>query len=133
METIRPGAGENQPALLPQPSETPGSLTERAKNLDKAAAVAGEKLGSAAELLRQKAPREGRIATAATAVAEPLENTGSYLQEQGFSGVIGELEGLICRHPVQAVLLTLGVGYLLARLKGHKSINQGDKPWRSSP
>ena len=118
MEITRPGAGESQPGMLPQSSEKPGSLTERAKKLDKAAAVAGEKLGSAAELLRQKAPREGRIATAATAVAARLENTGSYLQEQGFSGAIGQLEGLIRRHPVQALLLTLGVGYVLARLKG---------------
>ena len=85
METIRPGAGERQSGILPQSSETPGSLTERAKEIDKAAAVAGEKLGSAAELLRQQAPREGRIATAATAVAERLENTGSYLQERGYS------------------------------------------------
>ena len=130
METIRPGVGETQSGILPQSSEKPGSLTERAKNLDKAAAIAGEKLGSAAELLRQKAPREGRIATAATAVAKRLETTGSYLQEKGFSGAGEQLEGLIRRHPVQALLLTLGVGYLLARLKGHRSINQGDKPWR---
>jgi hypothetical protein len=120
METIRPGAGETQSGILPQSSETPQSLTERAKEIDKAAAVAGEKLSSAAELLRQKAPREGRIATAATAVAELLGKTGSYLQEQGYSGSIEEVENLIRRCPVQALLLTLSVGYLLARSKGHK-------------
>ena len=37
MEITRPGPGESQPGILPQSSEKPGSLTERAKNLDKAA------------------------------------------------------------------------------------------------
>ena len=92
METIRPGVGETQSGILPQSSEKPGSLTERAKNLDKAAAVAGEKLGSAAELLRQKAPREGRIATAATAVADGSHPQGDCRLDQRSGSVAQDLE-----------------------------------------
>ena len=116
METIGTGEGETQSGIW-ESSEKPGPSTARVKKLDKAAAVAGEKLGSAAEFLRQKAPQEGRIATAATAVAKRLAKTGSYLQEQAFSGATKEVEGLIRRYPVQAVLLTLGVVYVLARFK----------------
>lgn len=85
--------------------------------MDRAAAVAGEKLEATANLIRKKTSHEGVMSNAATTVASGLEDLGAYLQEQGLSGAIDEVEILIRRYPVQSLLLGLGLGYLLAKMR----------------
>jgi len=77
--------------------------------------VAGEKLSEAAQALRERAPAEGQGAQVAEKAADTLERAGTYLQEQDLREIRHDLEGLIRRHPIEAVLLGVGVGYLLAR------------------
>jgi len=79
------------------------------------ASAVGEKIGSLAETIRQKAPHEGTMGTAATAVADRLGAAGSYLQEKNWERMSGDLSNLIRRYPVPALLLGLGIGYLLAQ------------------
>jgi len=79
------------------------------------ASAVGEKIGSLAETIRQKAPHEGTMGTAATAVADKLGAAGSYLQEKNWERMTGDLSDLIRRYPVPALLLGLGIGYLLAQ------------------
>lgn len=93
------------------------TLSATANKADHAAMAAGEKLQATADMIRDKAPHEGKIGTAAGAVAERLEGAGTYLQEQGLSGAIEDVGTLIRRYPVQSLLLGLSVGYLLARMK----------------
>lgn len=85
---------------------------------DRAARIVGEKLGSAAETLRSSLPQEGRLAGTASTVADRLQSSGQYLQEQGLTGAIDELETIIRRYPIQALLLAAGFGYTLSRLRG---------------
>lgn len=75
----------------------------------------GEKIGSLAGVIREKAPHEGAVGTAATTVAEKLDAAGSYLQEKNLDHVMGDLSGVIRRYPVPSLLIGLGIGYLLAR------------------
>jgi hypothetical protein len=84
---------------------------------DQIAAAVGERLGSAADTLRSTLPQEGRFGGAVRAVSESLEASGNYLQEQGLSGAIDEVESLIRRYPIQALLLGAGLGYVLSRLR----------------
>lgn len=77
--------------------------------------VAGEKLSAAAQALREHAPASGQGAQVAEKAADTLERAGSYLQEQDLREIRHDLEDLIRRHPLEAVLLGVGVGYLLAR------------------
>lgn len=84
---------------------------------DAMASTIGQKLESASEVIREKLPREGRIGEAARAVSDSLESSGTYLQEQGITGVIEDLESMIRRYPIQALLIGAGVGYLLSRLR----------------
>jgi len=74
----------------------------------------GEKIGSLADTIREKAPHEGAIGTAATTVANKLGAAGSYLQEKNVDHVVGDLTGMIRRYPIPALLVGLGIGYLLA-------------------
>jgi len=74
----------------------------------------GERIGSLAGVIRDKAPHEGAMGTAATTVAETLDAAGSYLQEKNLDHMMGDLSGMIRRYPVPSLLVGLGIGYLLA-------------------
>ena len=85
---------------------------------DEAAAALGEKLESAAEIIRDRLPPEGGAGVMREAVGERLEASGRYLKQQGVSGMLEDIEGLIRQYPVQVLLLGVGMGYLLSRLVG---------------
>lgn len=98
-----------------RPTDSSEGLTR--EKADEIASSIGRKLESASDMIRGKLPREGRIGEAARALSEGLESSGTYLQEQGVSGVIEDLESMIRRHPIQALLIGAGIGYLLSRLR----------------
>lgn len=81
---------------------------------DATGAVAGG-MKNLASGIRENAPREGYVGSASSAVADSLEQGGRYLQEHGLSGIGDDLSTLIRRNPVPAVLVGIGVGFLLAR------------------
>jgi len=82
---------------------------------DVAATAVGEKMTDAAQTIRDNAPTSGPIANAADTAATTLERAGSYLQQQDLADMRADLEGIIRRHPLESLLVGLGVGYLLAR------------------
>jgi uncharacterized protein YjbJ (UPF0337 family) len=91
----------------------PASAASTAAN--QATSAVGEQLGSLADVIRDKAPREGTAGRAATAVADKLGAAGAYLQETKVEHVAGDVTELIRRYPMAALLLGLGIGYLVAR------------------
>jgi uncharacterized protein YjbJ (UPF0337 family) len=82
---------------------------------NEAATVVGEKLDSLANVIREKDPREGSVATAATTVVDGLESAGSYLREKKFEHLAKDVTELVRTYPVQSLLIGVGIGYLLAR------------------
>jgi uncharacterized protein YjbJ (UPF0337 family) len=78
-------------------------------------AAVGEQIGSLADVIREKAPHEGTVGTAATMVADKLEVAGGYLHEKDFNQVLSDVSSMIRRYPIPSLLIGLGVGYLLAR------------------
>jgi uncharacterized protein YjbJ (UPF0337 family) len=80
-----------------------------------AATVVGEKIGSLASVIRDKAPHEGAVATAATAVVEGLESASSYLRENKFDHLARDITALVRTYPVQSLLIGVGLGYVMAR------------------
>ena len=82
-----------------------------------AATVVGEKIGSLANVIREKAPREGAAATAATTVVAGLESTSSYLREKKLDHLTKDFTALIRAYPIQSLLMGIGLGYLLSRRK----------------
>jgi ElaB/YqjD/DUF883 family membrane-anchored ribosome-binding protein len=86
-----------------------------ADKADAATTTVGEKMTDAAQTIREKAPMSGPVADAADTAAQTLERAGTYLREQDLSDMRADLEGLIRRHPIESLLIGVGVGYLLAR------------------
>jgi hypothetical protein len=105
--------------------EAASNLGERAQQ---AASTAAERAGqtvqsvgqgtsSLAGTLRQNAPHEGMLGSAASAVASGLEAGGHYLQEHDLSDIGEDLATFFRRYPVACVLGVLGLGFLLGSLR----------------
>ena len=84
---------------------------------DQISSAAGETLQSAAKTVRRYAPREGRLASAGTAVADRLEGAGQYLEEGNIAAIAGDLADVIRRHPVQSLLIAASVGFFIGRMR----------------
>jgi len=82
---------------------------------DATAAVGGE-MKSLAGTLREKGPHDGMLGNASSAVANTLDTYGRELQEHGLSGIADDITNTVRRHPVPAVLIGIGLGFLLARV-----------------
>src|SRR5262245_32067098 len=88
------------------------TVSERAGN---ATSSVGQSMSSLANTIRQKAPAEGMMNSAASTMANQLEAAGSYLQDNGFENMTRDLTGLIRRYPLQSLLIGFTIGYLWAR------------------
>jgi ElaB/YqjD/DUF883 family membrane-anchored ribosome-binding protein len=75
----------------------------------------GGGMKSLAGSIRDKAPENGVLGNAASGVAGTLESGGAYLQEQNLRGMAEDATSLIRRYPLQAILVGVGVGFLVAR------------------
>jgi len=80
---------------------------------DDALASMGQRLSTAAGSLRQVAPRQGVVGSAAGAVADRLETGGRYLQEHGVSDITDDVAGAIRRYPLPALAIAFGVGLFI--------------------
>src|SRR5262245_41749958 len=77
---------------------------------------AGYRLASAAEPVRERAPQEGAAGAVAARVAGTLEQGARFLRQEGWGGLAGGVKEFVVRNPLPAVLLGVGVGYVLGRL-----------------
>lgn len=108
---------------MPDAAGAVASLTAKAQEVgaaavstaSEAATAVGEQMGSLAGVIRDHAPHDGAIATAATTVAGGLESASSYLKEKDYKNLATDLTALVRRYPVQFLVAGVGLGYLLAR------------------
>jgi cell division septum initiation protein DivIVA len=95
-------------------SQRAGEMAQRAEDrTDDALSSMGHRMSTMAGSLRQTAPREGVIGSAAGAVADRLDRGGRYLQEHGVSDITDDLTGVIRRNPLPALCAAFGVGLLI--------------------
>jgi ElaB/YqjD/DUF883 family membrane-anchored ribosome-binding protein len=83
---------------------------------DQAATSTGKGMESLAGTIRDRGPQAGVLGKATSTVADTLDRTGKYLEDQGMSGMVDDLTTLVRNHPLPAVLIGIGVGFMLARL-----------------
>jgi len=56
------------------------------------------------------------LSSATDTVASGLEQGGRYIQQEGLSGMADDLTTLIKNNPIPALLVGVGIGFLLARI-----------------
>ena len=86
------------------------------KKVDEATTALGERVKSVAGSLRERGPRDGMLGNATGAVAASLEHTGRYIQEEGLMGMAKDVTELIRRNPLPAVLVGIGLGFMVAHM-----------------
>jgi len=107
--------------------QTGGMISKAAEKVKGAASFIGDKaaqathaagagLESMGTALHGENPPHNMFGNAKEAVAEKLEGAGHYLEEQGLAGMGRDVTGLIRQHPVPALLIGVGLGFLLSRL-----------------
>jgi len=89
--------------------------TAAGKKAEEWTAAAGNKVESLADTIRDRGPGAGMLGKANEAVASTVEKTGEYLQDKNLHGMMNDMTDLIKRNPIPALLVGLGVGYLLGR------------------
>jgi hypothetical protein len=83
---------------------------------NEATSAVGGGMKSLASSIRQHTPHEGMFGSASSSVADSLETGGRYLQEEGLRGMADEVSNLIRRNPIPALLVGIGIGFLLAKV-----------------
>jgi len=113
----RAGSGCESSTLL---SDVADKAKQGAKFVGEKAEQATEAVGAGMESLggtiREHEPNEGILHNVGDAVAGKLERTGQYLEQHGLKGVGEDMTNLIRRNPVPALLIGVGVGFLLAQM-----------------
>jgi len=87
---------------------------------DATAAVAGG-MKSLAESIREHSPEGGMFKSASMSVADTLESGSRYIQEEGLSGISGDVVSLIRRNPLPALFAGIAFGFLIARATSSRS------------
>jgi vacuolar-type H+-ATPase subunit H len=85
-----------------------------ANKVDSAMTATGEQMSTLAQTVREKAP-EGKAGEVASKAADALDRGGEYLQTADLQTVRSDLERVIREHPIESLLVGVGVGYLVAR------------------
>lgn len=111
--TVADKAKEAASGVADKAKEYAGAARERA---DQAVSSTGSGISSMGSKMRRSGPQEGMLGKANEAVASTIERTGRYLEEEGLSGMADDVTEVIRRHPVPAVLVSLGLGFMLARM-----------------
>jgi len=115
--------GETASSAAQKAKEMASSATQRAGDVasnvghkaEEATSSVGSSMRSLAGTLRENLPHEGVMGTASSAVADSLDRGGRYLEEEGLKGIGEDLTNIIRKNPIPAVLIGIGVGYLIAR------------------
>jgi len=102
--------------LASQAADRAGDIASRAgERADNAASSVGSGMKSLAGTVRDNTPNSGMLGTASDRAADALEGAGRYLEDRGLSGIADDMAGLIKRNPIPAVLIGIGIGFLIAR------------------
>jgi hypothetical protein len=121
--TAAQNVGETAASAAQRAKEMAASATQRAGDVasnvgqraEEATSSVGSSMRSLAGSLRENLPHEGVMGTASSAVADTLDRGGRYLEEEGLKGIGEDLTNIIRKNPIPAVLIGIGVGYLIAR------------------
>lgn len=88
---------------------------QASEKVDDAMSNAGQQMSNLAQTVRERAPQQGRMGEIAENTATALERSGRYLQQSNPDTIRSDLESVIRQHPVESLLVGLGLGFVIAR------------------
>lgn len=93
------------------------TIEQTAASAEHLAKRTGEAVESTVDQIREQVSDGSTADKAMDAAVRKTKETSAYFREQGIGGVVEDLETLIRRYPLQALLVGLGCGYLLSRAR----------------
>ena len=114
-------AGQARDAVSSAGNRLHDAANYAGQRAEDATSSVGGSMKSLASQVRQNAPHEGMLGSAAGAAASALDRTGQYIQDQGLSGMAEDVTGMIRRNPIPALLIGVAVGFLIARATSSRS------------
>ena len=123
-ENLASKAQETAGNVMDKAKQVAGNVADKARNVassvgeraESATQSVGRGMESLAGTIRDRGPQSGFLGGATSGVASALDSSGRYLEEQGLSGIGEDLTNLIRRNPIPAMLVGIGLGFLLARM-----------------
>jgi ElaB/YqjD/DUF883 family membrane-anchored ribosome-binding protein len=112
-EAAAQGVQRTQEAASGMAHKAQEAASAAADKAEDALSNVGDRMSSWGKTIREKAPHEGTVGSAAATVAGQLEAGGHYLQEHGFRDMAEDLTNTIRHYPVQSVLIALGIGFFV--------------------
>jgi hypothetical protein len=86
-----------------------------------ATSAVGKGVRSLGGTVRDRLPSSGFLGGASSAIADTLDRTGEYIQNEGIGGMAEDMTAVVRRNPLPALLIAVGVGFLLARAVNSRS------------
>jgi hypothetical protein len=83
---------------------------------EQATGAVGSGMESLADTIRSHTPATGTLHRAGEAVADSLQSGGHYLEDHGLSGMGKDLTQFVRKNPIPALLMGVGLGFILARM-----------------
>jgi phage-related minor tail protein len=102
-------AASNVGSALSSAASTVGHKAEDAT------ASVGQGIQRLGDRLDRSGPQSGMLGRATDTVADALRDTGKYLEDKNLSGLAEDVTHMIRKNPIPALLLGIGLGFLLAR------------------
>jgi len=91
------------------------AATSVGKRVEEMAGSAGADMRKWGDSLAGSGPHEGTMGHMTQAVGETLREGGRYIEEAKLSGMADDVSSMIRRNPVPAVLIGIGIGFILGR------------------
>jgi ElaB/YqjD/DUF883 family membrane-anchored ribosome-binding protein len=88
---------------------------------EEATSAVGSGMQTLADKVRDNTPNEGMLGSASKAVADTIDSAGKYVEDKNLTGMMDDVTGLIRRNPVPALLVGLGIGFLIGRALSSRS------------
>jgi hypothetical protein len=112
-QAISQKAGDVASAAAHKAGDVASTIGHKAED---ATAAVGHGMQSAAGTVREYSPDQGVIGSAGRGVADAIEGAGKYVEDRNLTGMMDDMTNLVRRNPIPALLLGLGVGFLIGRL-----------------
>jgi hypothetical protein len=117
-EAVSHAASAVGQAVGQKASEVGQAIGQKAED---ATAAVGTGMQHLADKVRDNAPQQGVLGTASRSVAGAIDDAGKYVEDKNLSGMMDDMTGLIKRNPIPALLIGVGVGFLIGRVLSSRS------------
>jgi len=88
------------------------------KTAEKLTHSAGSSVRQLGETIKEKGPQKGMFGDATRAVGDTLQEGGRYIEQEGLNGMMDDVTELVRRNPLPAILIGVGIGFLIGRTLG---------------